>query len=459
MDSLRVQLLKPGLVDFPGKSDASARLTAHLVHRDFKEHHCFHTDDWFHDHLTHHILALYDLGASTETIQATFDVRAKEQRDLFHGKQEPRVEGLITEKNWHKTMGEKHAALYPEYLSFFASCIARDGVSTTLEKFLFSPEANANGTVMLTRFFSGAFHPFIHTGLGIEFGQDSMVAQGLALTVLTTPDGAIFMEPSGHILLASLRALYAHPDISIPVPQVWTSSDSTMGPFPAPVRWAHAGEEHGTAIREVYSEWACDSDVDIDSKIDEIFIQAALMLGASAPAPRIDFFVMHNLTSAMALRPLCSILEKPENKAQVLQMYARSAALMFVVRGFPRVDCNALMDYPVVPEHPLAAGHAGGANPWLAILANAAAHPEPHVTKSLRALFYAARRLGHIPTGEMPGALDSESTEIFSGGCKLDGTVFLRLANMVCEQVGWVAFGEEERGWRYDGMWPDGAED
>jgi hypothetical protein len=55
--------------------------------------------------------------------------------------------------------------MYPDYLAFFTSEIAKHGVSTVLERYVFSPEANGNGKLMLARFVSGLVHPLIEAGV------------------------------------------------------------------------------------------------------------------------------------------------------------------------------------------------------------------------------------------------------------------------------------------------------
>jgi hypothetical protein len=147
-----------------------------------------------------------------------FDQEAATQRPLHHGKVEAKEDG-ITEANWVSHLGDakcvvwlfsvtapcrsdqriSSAHMYPDYLEFFSSAIAKHGVPHVLERYVFSPEANGNGTLMLARFVGGLVHPYIQAGVcagfrfrprvkanisrqfGIEFGQDFMVAQG-ALT-------------------------------------------------------------------------------------------------------------------------------------------------------------------------------------------------------------------------------------------------------------------------------------
>jgi hypothetical protein len=78
---------------------------------------------------------------------------------------------------------------YQAYMDFFEASLKHDGISHTLEEFLFSPSANvgvkeglfdedAPQPHMLARFFSGVVHPVIHTGYGLEFGLPGMLAEG-----------------------------------------------------------------------------------------------------------------------------------------------------------------------------------------------------------------------------------------------------------------------------------------
>ena len=53
MDSLPKQTLKPGAVNLPGATPASADLVADLLHKDFVAHHCFWNDQHFSNHLSH----------------------------------------------------------------------------------------------------------------------------------------------------------------------------------------------------------------------------------------------------------------------------------------------------------------------------------------------------------------------------------------------------------------------
>lgn len=78
-----------------------------------------------------------------------------------------------------------NARLYPNFLAFFHKLIStpppssspyagrKSSVVPVLEKYLLGGEGE-----MLVRCLSGALHPLIHIGHGIEFKLDAIVAEG-----------------------------------------------------------------------------------------------------------------------------------------------------------------------------------------------------------------------------------------------------------------------------------------
>ncbi|KAJ7214072.1 hypothetical protein GGX14DRAFT_618266 [Mycena pura] len=468
MDSLPEQHLKPGLVNLPGATPASEALVARLLHKDFVAHHCYFNDQQFTNHLSHHVLSLHDLGAPPECIQAVFDEEAATQRPLNYGEAEGEVD-RITEANWTSHLGKSNAIwhMYPRYLDFFSSQIAKHGITHVLERYVFSPDANENDTLMLARFFGGLVHPFIQTGFGIEFGQDFMVAQGLAQAAVSSPEGASVMGTASGMpeiksgppttLLALLRELYDNPGLK-PVPYEPEGVARVLDPG------------RSAAVRDIYAKWTFDlrDEADFANKIDECMWQATLLLGATGKAgrpPRMDFFLMHFLTSALFLRVLVDALPQPLHKAQLLQAYVRSAAFFVLLRGRPRIDCALAMSYPSRPAPPHAPSGAGsssaldtlGGSAWFPLLNNAGVHPEAHVVKSIRALFYCAQRYGSTRAGEVVGATDAAGTETHRGAAALDGTLFVRVAGALTDALGWVAHGDRERSWDFSGIGWDEA--
>ncbi|KAJ7106355.1 hypothetical protein C8R44DRAFT_834393 [Mycena epipterygia] len=409
--------LKPGVVNLPEITPSSTALVAELLHKDFVAHHSFWNDHHFSNHLSHHILTLHDLGAP-----------ANKDSNRF-------------EQN-HRIKLDCHAHMYPDYLAFFSVEIAEHGVPGALERYVFSPEANGNGSLMLTRFVGGLLHPIIQAGVsaslmdvqfGVELGQDFMVAQAGPPTTL----------------LALLRELYDS-DKFAPVPYEKEAID------PQRLRKSMAANsDRGAAIRDLYAKWTFNvgdatSEQNFASKVEECLWQATLLLGATGKAdrkPRMDFLCTSSLDA----------LQAPLHKAQLLQAYVRSAAFFLIIWGRPRIDPALVMSYSALPapsnnEGTSALGKLGAGSPWLAILNNACVHPEPHVVKSIRMLFYCAQRYGSTQAGKIPGALDGSGKETHVGAAKLESTLFIRVAGVLTDGLGWTAHGDKERFWDLSGI-------
>ncbi|CAK5270641.1 unnamed protein product [Mycena citricolor] len=455
------QPLRQGLVNTPNTPEAARKLQE-LLARDARDHHCYFDDRGFKNHNSHHLIAAYDLGATPALLEKIYEGESVPLLPL--GPQHDN----FTDQTWTTRLGERNA--YASYLHFFEKKIEALGVQKTIEEYVLAPAANANGAAMLSRLFSGAIHPVIHVGLGVEVGQDCVVAQGLALCAVVDADFVSILSghpsglpelsatpTSGVTLLSVLREVYDSPTLAPLAP--YNPSDVLGIGF----NDLTASPARGAELRRLYAQWSLDTtlsdsafDAECEKKVDECFWQATL-LTAAAGRPgrenRVDFFLMHILTSAMALPPLLAALPNKIHKAQVLQGYAIASALWTIARGRPRVNPALLMSYAdVAPAQP-----GGAANPWLPVTLNAYEQADSHVIKTIRALYYAAQRLGQTAAGAVPGAVDSAGKETHEGASQLDGSAFVRAAIMTSETLGWIVFGGKQGSWDRSSLGWDAA--
>lgn len=144
-------------------------------------------------HTSHHLYAIYQLGAPADLLKAAYDVDAETQRPAFDSPSE------ISDANWkdhlgdekwvwrstlQPTFGSSFLSHYRAYVSFFTKNIKLKGFDQTLEHYFFSQHANWEGKKepqMVNRLLSGVLHPFIHTGYACEFGSPGMLAEGLSV--------------------------------------------------------------------------------------------------------------------------------------------------------------------------------------------------------------------------------------------------------------------------------------
>ena len=135
------------------------------------------------------------MGAPREVIQATLESHAVYQRKAFSSP------GDITDANWTEHYGdEKCVALpsaetacrltspsyYQAYVNFFAEKVLKDGIAPTVVKYVFDMKSNGVDGLedkkqpqMLNRLLSGALHPYIHVGYGLEFDFTGMAVEGI----------------------------------------------------------------------------------------------------------------------------------------------------------------------------------------------------------------------------------------------------------------------------------------
>lgn len=230
----------------------------------------------------------------------------------------------------------------------------------------------------------------------------------------------------------------------------------------------------GEAIQEICARYhISDSITDAEvSRITEECIWVGTLLtfgtGRKGRKPRLDFFLMHILTSSLFLRPFCAVLKKCEHKAALLRTFIPILVVVVLIRGCPRIDPELLMSYSEVPRPPIskeafpapfesslgAPTDDADYNPWPALIEGVKYHPDPHVLKAMRSLVYGAQHFGVTPPGGVIGAIMSHTTqkETHVGMAKVDGTLFVRAAGLLMATLGWVGNGQKEGQWDRSGL-------
>ncbi|KAL0950038.1 hypothetical protein HGRIS_010046 [Hohenbuehelia grisea] len=456
-----------GALNIPGTLASSKTLVEELLRKDADEHHCYFRSAGLHNHLSHHLLAAYDLGAPAGVLQKIYDIEVKSQRPIFV--EEKHKDIVVTQNNWTQYLGKPDA--YGSYVKFFKEIVASAGVKEALENYVFSPDANQNGAIMLVRLMSGALHPFIQVGYGLEFGNSALVVTGLAQTAVHKPitdelydlDHIIKSDSSSKSkndadtsVLGLLREVY---DSSILHPAMPYDPDALVNQ-----RLKSALQDgRGPEIKRICSQYTL-ADESPESAASDIIWAAVILLcstGRHGRAPRLDFFLMHLVTSSIFFRAYFNTLREQRHKAAIVKAYLPGLFLFVLARGRPRIDATLLMSSTATPRPPqtgvgqVVKAHEGAIgspsadedyNPWPAILSSAIYAPDAHTIKTARLLAYAAREFGDVPAGGARGAfLDDGSKESHPGMAEVDGSIFVRAAGMVMDYMGWVSHGQKAR--------------
>jgi hypothetical protein len=158
-----------------GLQAKSVEKTTELLQVNHEKHHIFFNKSGFHNHIAHHLLTLFALGATPQEIQRGYDTNVSYQRPL-----EPLKESIVKDMNrldrFKTYLGKEQ--YYFDFLVFFQKEIEEKTWQKVLDQYLFARDDRADD--LLARLYAGFLHPIIHTGFGIEFQQPAIIAEGLA---------------------------------------------------------------------------------------------------------------------------------------------------------------------------------------------------------------------------------------------------------------------------------------
>jgi hypothetical protein len=168
---------------------------------------------------------------------------------------------------------------------------------------------------------------------------------------------------------------------------------------------------------------------------------------------------MHLVTSSLLLPSLLNTLT-PSSAALLLRTYFAFSIMIYVGRGRPALPISDFYKATAAlpsggPSPPLASAAdtlppQSNPNPWAQIVQTTLVHPNEHLCKIQRALLHFAEVYG----GAAPGAFAEASKDPQSavvGAEQLDGTLFVRVAKLTADRLGWMREGQEKREWDYAG--------
>lgn len=230
-------------------------------------------------------------------------------------------------------------------------------------------------------------------------------------------------------------------------------------------------ERRGELIKNYASQWTVNinNNGEVKAKTEELFMLVTLLYGVaglqSGKEFKADFYAyvylfyaiiihqcmhrMHLVTSSLFLPSYLPYL-KPTSQTLLLRAFFAAALTIWVARGRPapqitqfyaRTKSRFTIHGPVPKPGPdaLAPADAITPNPWLYALQSTLVHPDEHLAKCMRSLAHFAHVLGGAPAGTWAG-------QGLSGDEVLDGTVFVRVASLTMDFLGWVREGAEKKG-------------
>tara|TARA_R110002060_G_scaffold15316_3_gene21359 strand:- start:719 stop:1090 length:372 start_codon:yes stop_codon:yes gene_type:complete len=120
-----------------------------------QQHHIFFNDEGFHNHIVHHLLSLYGIGASGSVIEKHYRNNACYQRPPVP-LEERVVQDMSNPDHFQKYLGnEKY---YHDFLVFFQMEMESKGYEEVLNEYLFAGNEKADD--LLGRMYGGMSHRY-----------------------------------------------------------------------------------------------------------------------------------------------------------------------------------------------------------------------------------------------------------------------------------------------------------
>ncbi|TVY18131.1 Questin oxidase, partial [Lachnellula arida] len=188
-----------GVVKNKPQTNEAATKVSELLQENHDKHHIFSSHVGFHNHIAHHLLTLYGVGAPASIIEQRYAENASHQRPVQIN-DEVAVEDLHSPEAFTKCLGK--GEYYHSFLIFFQTEMELNGWENVVIEYLFA--GSETSVDLLQRLYGGFLHPLIHLGFGIEFHQPAIIAEALA-------QAACHDKWTGEFLLAAGKAANANP--------------------------------------------------------------------------------------------------------------------------------------------------------------------------------------------------------------------------------------------------------
>ncbi|KAJ5775158.1 uncharacterized protein N7511_000169 [Penicillium nucicola] len=334
-----------------GAREDAARVTSDLLQEDMEKHHVFFNDIGFHNHIPHHLLSIYALGARPEDIRHAYIQNLSYQKPAMPVDQ-AMVESLREVDGFREGLGE--GKNYSNYLALFQAEINAKGVGNVLAEYVFAGDERAEN--MLCRLFGGLIHPLIHLCFGLEFNQPAIVAQGLAQAAVHDDWlGRVFFLPaekmSAGVGVTGKKSLL----------ELLNECRADTALFDS-VKWEDSNKiRDGVMTRapEQMIKYAAQFTVSEDQVEERLadMINTVVYYTSAAQRParemKLDFFFIHCVNSSIFLSKITDLPYLDQrSKLRLIEWKGRIDLLMYVSRGTPELFIDMVANYPIKEDWP-----------------------------------------------------------------------------------------------------------
>lgn len=169
-------------------------------------------------------------------------------------------------------------------------------------------------------------------------------------------------------------------------------------------------------------------------------------------------FSMHLVTSSLFLPSIVAYLS-PRSSVILLQAFFANTLVWWISQGRATLPIREFYaGTTATPTPPTSGAGAPSAakgtltpddaapNAWLPIIQTTLTHPDQHISKLQRALLHNATEYGARGAGYLAGTG-------LEGAEAIDGTLFIRVASLSADRLGWMKEGQAEGSWDRAGFY------
>ncbi|OHE96414.1 HypA protein [Colletotrichum orchidophilum] len=339
---INVPATNTGLWKFD-QTDATASKVSELLQEDLEKHHVFFNNDGFHNHIPHHVLALFGTGAGADAIQMAYKGNQDYQRPAKSARDTVTDELRSWEKAKNYFGKEKH---YPDFLRFFQREIEKLGWEAVLNEHLFKGDERADE--LFRRMFSGFMHPIIQLMYGVEWEQPAIIAEALAQAAVHRNQLKTFFDETEKRAAAQTTPM---PLIADLVDEVRQSQKLAKAAELKEVNAIYHGilKSAPEELLRIASKVKVRPE-ELDERTAEMFHATFYVAGGAALRPgkeaKWDFFLIHHTNAAPMF---LSFNSKPwistENKVRMLEHKIRLDLVQYASRGCPPLRVEDIKSY------------------------------------------------------------------------------------------------------------------
>lgn len=380
-----------------------------LLQKNHDEYHMYFRDVGGHNHIAHSVLTVLAMGGGPREVTRAYDDGFGYQRPL------PSLDlDVVDELGDPDKFRARMLQLdqYTNFLAFFEREMESKGWQAVVQEYCFSRTPLAEA--MFSQLYEGLLHPIIHLGFGVEFEQPSIIAEGLAHAASHDPGN---IDTFFHLCEERARSGAVPPRPLVELYEQVRGNERT--------RTAGRMQDGPFRLRDGPLARAMDDMVEIAAQFQilpgelerrtaEMINCAAYSAGAAqrrGKVPKIDFFIMHDVTcsiflSVLVAQPWISV----EDKTRLVEWKARLDLAWYAANGAAELRLEDVSRY-----EPTASKGMDWRDLYRAVNE---VHDDGHIAKFVRALKNGEDASKPFEEGE------------FASSFPIKGDLWLRIAQM-----------------------------